>query len=174
VFNLVVALIASLLVGGILVFSWVSRPAVSQLEAVDYGAVAADAQRSIDVPLVVPRLPEGWSANRAELVPAGPGGVQSWQIGFLTPSGQYIGLVQGIDANDSWVADETARQPATGSVDLDGTTWTAYDRRTASDTGNLAYALVAAFERSTVVLGGTADDAEFRTLAAAVSEELTP
>jgi hypothetical protein len=173
VFNLVIALVASLLIGGILVFSWVSRPAVSQLEAVDYAAVAADAQSSVDTPLAVPRLPAGWSANRAELVPAGPDGVASWQIGFLTPSGEYIGLVQGIDANDSWIAQQTANTAASGPF-APAPGWTAYDRRDVADPGNLAFAVVAPFERSTVVLGGTADDAEFATLAAAVAEELTP
>lgn len=173
-FNLVVALIASLLVGGIVVFSWVARPAVSQLEPVDYKAVAVDAQSAVDVPLAVPVLPPGWSANRAELVPAGTDGVESWQIGFLTPSGEYIGLVQGIDANNTWVGLQTANHEASDRFELDGVGWTSYDRRDQPDTGNLAYALVATFDRSTVVLGGTATDDEFRTLAAAVAQELKP
>jgi hypothetical protein len=172
--NLVIALIASLLVGGIIVFSWVSRPTVSQLEPVDYQAVAADAQRSTDVPLAVPKLPSGWTANRAEFVPAGADGVDTWQIGLLTPSGQYIGLVQGLHANTSWVADQTARAEATGTVRIGDTDWTAYDRRDAADPGNLAYALVAPFGESTVVLGGTATDDEFATLAESVATELAP
>jgi hypothetical protein len=176
--NLVIALIASLLVGGILVFSWVSRPTVSQLEPVDYRAVAADAQRSIDVPLVVPTLPPGWTANRAEFVPATTDGVDSWQIGLLTPSGQYIGLVQGMavdgtGVNASWVSDQTARAEATDKLLIGDTDWNVYDRRDADDTGNLAYALVAAFGDSTVVLGGTATDDEFATLAESVATELS-
>jgi len=172
-FNLVVALVASLLVGGVIVFSWVARPTESQLEPIDYAAVAADAQSSVDVPLVVPKLPAGWSANRAELVPAGTDGVESWQIGFLTPSGEYIGLVQGIDANDTWVGLQTGNHAATDTLEIDGADWTAYDRRDQQDTGNLAYAIVSTFDRATVVLGGTATDAEFQTLGAAVGTELT-
>ncbi|HEV7742487.1 MAG TPA: DUF4245 family protein, partial [Pseudolysinimonas sp.] len=122
----------------------------------------------------VPRLPEGWSANRAQLVAAGPDGVQSWQIGLLTPSGQYIGLVQGIDADDRWVSDQTARAESTGTLLIGNTEWNAYDRRAADDPGNLAYALVGAFGRSTVVLGGTATDGEFATLAESVEVGLTP
>jgi hypothetical protein len=171
--NLVIALIASLLVGGIIVFSWVSRPAVSQLPPVDYVTIAADAQQAIDVPLVVPVLPEGWSANRAEFL-ADADGVQSWQIGLLTPSGQYIGLVQGIDADDRWVTQQTAEAEATDRFEIGGLGWNEYDRRDAEDPGNLAYALVATADRSTVVLGGTATDEEFATLAAAVAAELAP
>jgi hypothetical protein len=178
-FNLVIALVASLLVGGVLVFSWVARPAVSQLAPVDYRAIAADAQSDVDaqgdvdVTLAAPDLPEGWTANRAELVPAGPDGVQSWQIGFLTPSGQYIGLVQGIDANTSWVSQQTANSEATDRFELGGAGWNEYDRRDAQDPGNLAYAIVTTIDRSTVVLGGTAPDDEFATLATAIAEELT-
>ncbi|MEO8095697.1 MAG: DUF4245 domain-containing protein, partial [Pseudolysinimonas sp.] len=170
--NLVIALIASLLVGIVVVFSWVSRPVVSQLEPVDFEQIAAEAQPSVDVPLAVPKLPDGWSANRAELVPAGADGLASWQIGLLTPSGQYIGLVQGIDANATWVSQQTAQAQATDKVPIGGTDWSAYDRRNVNDPGNLAYALVADFDRSTVVLGGTATDDEFATLAASVAAEL--
>jgi hypothetical protein len=171
--NLVIALVASLLVGGIIVFSWVSRPTVSQVPAVDYQAVAADAQSGVDVPLAAPDLPEGWSANRAELVAAGPDGVQTWQVGLLTPSGQYIGLVQGIDANNTWVAQQTAESEATDRFEIGGLGWNEYDRRDVTDPGNLAYAIVATADRSTIVLGGTATDQEFAELAAAVAEDLS-
>lgn len=171
--NLVLALIASLGIVALIVLV-VVRPQNVEREPVDYAAIAADAQGESDVPLVVPELPEGWSANRAELVGAGTDGVQSWQIGLLTPSGQYIGLVQGIDANDTWVSEQTARSEATDRTELGGTSWNVYDRRDVSDPGNLAYVLVTTSGRSTVVLGGTAPDEEFAVLAEAVGQELAP
>jgi hypothetical protein len=169
--NLVLALIASLGVVA-LIFLVVVRPQSIEREPVDWKAGARDAQSQFDVPLAAPSLPDGWTANRAEPGDAGADGVQTWQIGFLTPSGQYIGLVQGVDANPSWVAQQTERADAAGTVTIDGTDWAAYDRRDADDPGNLAYALVATFDRSTVVLGGTATDDEFRTLAGAITAEL--
>lgn len=171
-FNLVLALIASLGVVA-LIFLVVVRPQAVEREPVDWVAGARDAQPQFDVPLVAPALPKGWSANRANPGDVASDGVQTWQIGFLTPSGQYIGLVQGVDANPSWVSEQTMRAEPAGTVTIDGTTWSAYDRRDVDDPGNLAYALVATFDRSTVVLGGTATDDEFRTLAAAVAQELT-
>lgn len=173
-FNLVVALIASLLVGGIVIFTWVARPVESQLKPVDYKAAASDAQSSFDVQLAAPDLPEGWSANRAQVVPAGPDGIRTWQIGFLTPSEQYIGLVQGTDVNDTWIGLQTANHEATDRVMIGDIVWHEYDRRDVHDPGNLAYVLVGDFGSSTVVLGGTATDAEFTTLATAISEELAP
>jgi len=171
-FNLVLALIASLGVVA-LIFLVVVRPQSVEREPVDWKSGARDAQSQFDVPLVAPSLPEGWSANRAEPGDVASDGVQTWQIGFLTPSGQYIGLVQGIDANTSWVSQQTANSEATDRFELGGAGWNEYDRRDVTDPGNLAYAIVATFDRSTVVLGGTAPDDEFETLATAIAEELT-
>jgi hypothetical protein len=170
--NLVLALIASLGVV-VLIVLVVVRPQSIEREPVDWKAGARDAQSQFDVPLAAPSLPEGWTANRAEPGDVGADGVQTWQIGFLTPSGQYIGMVQGVDANPSWVTQQTERADPAGTVAVDGTDWTAYDRRDVDDPGNLAYALVSVLDRSTVVLGGTATDEEFRTLAAAITAELS-
>jgi hypothetical protein len=169
-FNLVIALLASLAVVAVIVLV-VVRPQTVERDPVDYAAVAVDAQRQVDAPLAVPRLPEGWSANRAEFERVGDG-ISNWEIGFLTPSGEYIGFVQGVGADDRWVSDETAEAQATDLIEIDGTGWNVYDRRDVPDPGNLAYILVGTFDPSVVVLGGTASDEEFRVLAEAVSAQL--
>jgi len=169
-FNLVIALIASLGVVGLLV-AVVIRPDVTR-PAVDYVAVGADAQQSVGEPLAVPSLPEGWSANRAELVSSPADGVTRWEVGYLTPEGDYIGFVQGIDANASWLADQVRSARVSGTENLGGLRWDAYDRRDVPDPGNVAYALATEAGASTIVLGGTASDAEFAELAAAVAESL--
>jgi len=170
-FNLVLALLASLGIVVLLV-AVVVRPD-AEPRTVDYRQVGADAQGSVAEPLAVPDLPEGWTANRARLLSAPADGVTRWEIGFLTPAGAYIGLVQGIDANTSWLAAETANTRATGTVSIGGLAWDLIDRRSVSDPGNLAYALTTVAGASTIVLGGTAGDAEFEILAAAVSESLS-
>jgi hypothetical protein len=170
-FNLVLALIASL---GIVLFLVVVvvRPEMEP-RTVDYQQIGADAQTGIGEPLAAPDLPDGWSANRAELIAAPADGVARWEIGFLTPDGQYIGLVQGIDANPSWVADQVRSAPAVGTERIGGLAWDAYDRREIDDPGNVEYALVTTAGASTIVLGGTASDQEFAVLAAAIAEELS-
>ena len=169
--NLVIAIGASLAIVLFLILV-VVRPNVSQVQPVDYAAVAADAQGAVDVELVVPVLPPGWWANRAELNTGASDEVTTWEIGFITPSEQYIELTQGLDTNPTWVAGKVANAPSTGSQDIEGVTWQVYDRRDADDPGNLAYALVATVDGSTFVLSGTANDQEFATLAASVTAEL--
>jgi hypothetical protein len=169
--NLVFALLASLGVVALVVLV-VVRPSSIARDPVDYAAVAADAQGSVDVPLVVPDLPAGWTANRAELVTGQGDGIDSWQIGLLTPGEQYIGLVQGIRVDARWISEQTASAEATGSVTIGDHRWQVYDRRDADDPGNLAYIMTTESGDSTVVLGGTAGDLEFGELADAVSAQL--
>jgi hypothetical protein len=172
--NLVIALAASL---GIVLFLILvvvrpNVPTVSEENSIDYAAVAAEAQGSIDDTLVVPVLPPGWWANRAEFTDSATDDVTTWQIGLITPSAQYIGFTQGLDANPRWVAGELENAQPTGTETIDGITWEVYDRRDVDDPGNLAYALVTTVGNSTFVLSGTASDAEFATLAASVTAEL--
>ena len=172
VLNLVLAIVASL---GIVLFlvTVVVRPsATTGPTPVDYAAVAAQAQPSIATKLIVPKLPTGWSANRAQYDDSAKDGVITWSIGLLSPATQYLGLTEGIKGNPSWVATQLANAASTGDVVYGGFRWQIYDQRTAKNPGNLAYALVTTVGDITVVLSGTAPDADFQTVAEAVSTEL--
>lgn len=169
--NLVLALAASLGIVLLLVLV-VVRPDASPRASIDYRTTATSAQTAVDVQLTVPALPDGWTVNRAELVTAAADGVVVWRLGLVTAKTQYIALDQGIDANPSWVADRVMTPRSAGNVTIGGLDWTIYDRRDATDNGLVAYALVTELDGSTVVLSGTADDAEFAELAEAVGTEL--
>lgn len=174
ILNLVIALAASLLVVFVIVVIVVRPDQSGAPRSVDWVSVAKDAQPSVSTKLVVPTLPKTWSANRAELVDAksSPDGIASWQIGFLTPSTQYIGLVQGIKADATWVSSQLQRKKSTGDESFGGFRWQVYDHRSDDHPGNLAYALVTTVGDSTVVLAGTGSDAEFAALATEISGEL--
>jgi len=171
--NLVLALLASLGVVALVVLV-VVRPSSIDREPIDYAAVAADAQQAVGVPLVVPDLPGSWTANRAELVSGGADGIDTWQIGLLTPGEQYIGFVQGIDVDDRWMSEQTRSAEVTDRVTIGDRVWQVYDRRDVQDPGNLAYILTTVSGESAIVLGGTASDEEFTELAEAVGAELGP
>lgn len=169
-FNLILALVASLGVVLLLVVV-VVRPE-PEPRTVDFREVGTSAAASVDLPIVVPELPPEWAANRAELVTDAADGVARWEIGFLTPGGQYIGLVQGFEANASWLSGQVLGARSTTSVSIGDLSWDLYDRRDVDDPGNVEFALATEAEGSIVVLGGTATDAEFEQLAAAVAEEM--
>lgn len=167
--NLISALVASLLVVGVIVPFVVRPDASSTPSKVAYASIAA--QAGANTTLAAPTLPAGWYANRAVWNASTADGVPHWAIGFITPKQQYIGLDQGVGGDDSWGENLLQSKLATGTETVDGVSWTVYDHRQASDPGNLAYALSTKLGQSEIVLSGTADDAEFRRLAAAVAAQ---
>jgi hypothetical protein len=170
--NLLYALLVSVGLVAAIIFL-VPRPEESLLEAIDYQEVAASAQASMPVPLASPGLPEDWTSNAAEIRSGATDGVLSWYIGFITPTKQYVGLTQAVDANPTWLADQVARGLASGTVDLDGVTWTIYDNRdrasSSDEVGNAEYALTTESGASTYVVFGSAPPDEIETVAAAIA-----
>ncbi len=166
--NLVLSIAASL---GIVLFLVlvVVRPDPAPL-VIDHLAAAAEAEQSLGVTVVAPAVPPSWIANRAEL--AGSGGVDEWTIGFITADDTFIGVVQGFDANPTWLRN-TLRDPGDGDqVEIDGVSWQRFDRRGVDGVGLRQYALVTETDGSTIVLYGTASDDDFALLATAVAADL--
>jgi Protein of unknown function (DUF4245) len=168
--NLVGATVASLAIVAFLIIV-VVRPSPAPVESIDYSVIASQAQVDSSVPLLAPTLPDTWSANAArfelrEQVP-------TWYVGFVTPKTQFIALNQGIDANPTWEAAVLNNSAATGSIEIDGITWTEYDQRNSDSPGNFAYSLATTSGGSTIVLHGTAESPEFEALASALAVELT-
>lgn len=167
--NLVLSIAASLAVVLALVLV-VVRPDQPAREPIDYALIAEQSQDQVDAPLATPTVPADWAANAARLESVD--GVETWYIGFITGSEQFIALNQGIDANETWQSNllESARE--TGTMTIAGTEWTVFDRRDVDDPGNIAFALTTTIGDSWFVLHGTAPDAEFETLAASLTEDL--
>ncbi|OYX59409.1 MAG: hypothetical protein B7Y93_00160 [Micrococcales bacterium 32-70-13] len=166
--NLIGSLVASL---GIVLFLVlvVVRPDPAPL-AIDYVAAAAEAQASLGTAVIAPVVPPTWSANRAEL--AGSGGVDEWTIGFITADRTFLGLLQGFTDEQSWLRD-ALRDPGEGEgVRIAEVDWQLYDRRGVDGVGLREIALVTSTAESTIVLYGTASDADLELLATAVAAEL--
>ncbi len=168
--NLVWSLIASL---GIVLFLVlvVVRPAGAPPKPIDYRAIASQSQPTVTSTLAAPQLPKGWSANAAS-IDTGADGITTWSIGFITADQQYIGLVQGIDADRTWAAGQLKNARSTSTSSIAGTDWLTYDRRSADDPGNYAYSLSTVTGQDTFLLHGTASTHEFRVLATAITDEL--
>jgi len=167
--NLVVATVASLVIVLFLVVVVVRPDPGTVNNPVDYTAVAAEAQGGSNETLLAPVLP-AWTANDARF--GTTAAVSTWYIGFITPTTEFIALVQGIDANPTWQQSVLEGAQSTGAVTIDGVTWTEYDQRDANDPGNFAYSLATTSGGSTIVLHGTAPTTEFELLASAIAAAL--
>ena len=170
--NLIYSLLATLALVVVIVLM-VPRPTPDAVKSVDYVKIAQQGAGTEPDPLITPRLPSDWKSNSAQLRQQTGDRVDEWYIGLITPSQQYIGMVQGFRANATWLAGQVANSNPVGSTTVDGVKWSIYDNRQSSrDVGDVQYALSAAEGASTVVLYGTADTQEFTQLADVVSRQL--
>ena len=123
-------------------------------------------------PVREPQVPEGWRANSTSTTAVGAGATASVvvRVGFVTTAGAFVQLSQsGGDAGEI-VAKETgqAEPPKpTGTVDVDGVTWTTYPGRRDEA------AWVADLDDVVLLVTGSAPESEFRQLAKA-AQEATP
>ncbi|WP_374010084.1 DUF4245 domain-containing protein [Leifsonia sp. LS-T14] len=171
--NLVYSLIATLALVAVIVLVVPRGNPTATQPAVDYASIAQQAQGSEPDAFLVPKLPGGWKSNNAELRTKTPDGVDAWYIGLITPKQQFIGITQGFGGNDSWVSDQVAKSRIKDTRVIDGVTWDVYDNRASgSDNGNVDYALVTKSGHSTIVVFGTAEDAEFRTVASSLADQI--
>lgn len=129
---------------------------------VDVQQVAQGAESAADFTPASPKLPEGWTSNFARWNSASGVGVDSWEVGYLTPGGEFIELSQTDNANPSWIATQTENAPVTGEREIAGVMWELRDRP--EDDASL----IADLGDTTVILRGTADLEEFDVLATAV------
>lgn len=168
--NLVFSLLAT--VGAVaLIVLLVPRGDTVEPASVDIPRVAAQVQLGEPQTLVVPSLPEGWKSNAAEL--RRDGGTDYWYVGLLTPLAGYVGISQGLDADNSWVAAQLARRAATGVEQIDGHEWTVYDHReSGADTGNTPYAIETTAGSSTYLVYGTASTDEIREVVDAITPQI--
>jgi hypothetical protein len=141
-----------------------SKPEVYQRN-IDVPGVALQAESTAGYLPLSADLPEGWTSNYARWNTGGTAQVPAWEVGYLTPGNQYIGLIQTDKANPTWISQATDNAPVTG----ERTVGAAWELR---DAGEGERSLVLERDGFTVILSGTADLDEFDVLATAVVDEL--
>lgn len=99
----------------------VRNEVVVPVKTVDYQRTLEYAQDRADFRLLAPeQLPEGWRATSVEFVPQSG----RWELGVLTASDRYIGLVQSASSEQKLVetyVDQDAVHD--GTVQIDGRSW---------------------------------------------------
>ena len=95
-------------------------------------ALKADAA-ALHIPIRVPALPDGWHANsgsrrtidagRTDVATHQPMQAVSSTVGYLTPAGMYVALVQSNADEEKLVASIHSGMYPTGAKDIDGVHW---------------------------------------------------
>jgi len=89
---------------------------------VDVLPVAEQVARETGWAIEAPALPAGWRANAVRFERS-TDGLQTWHAGYISPDEQYIAIEQTRGATDTWVAAQTNRGRAEGTLTAAGRTW---------------------------------------------------
>lgn len=175
--NLVLSLLATVGLVVVIVLA-VPRGEAPERPAVDYAQLAGQAQPDMAVPLLTPELGDDWGSNYADVRTAaspvvGTPDIRSWNIGLISPGDEFVGLVQGIDANATWLTAELDDARPTGTVTIDGIEWIEYAKGSGTGEGNVGYALSTVAGRSTVAIFGTATPEQILDVARSVRTGVT-
>ncbi|MFC4853173.1 DUF4245 domain-containing protein [Actinophytocola glycyrrhizae] len=128
--------------------------------------------RSAAFPVREPEVPEEWRPNSTSTTAVGAGGTASVvvRVGYVTTAGAFVQLSQsGGDAGEVVALETGQDEPPepTGSVEVDGVTWTTYPGRRDEP------AWVTELDGAVLLVTGSAPEPEFRQLAKA-AQEATP
>jgi hypothetical protein len=106
----------------------------SRLPVVDVAAELGTAARTIPFPVRVPAVPQGWRANGVDQDRVGADGAtdarRAIRVGYLTPAGNYLRVVQSDADEAGLLSTETGPVPfaGTGVRDVAGLRWVVYAR----------------------------------------------
>jgi Protein of unknown function (DUF4245) len=129
---------------------------------VEYADAFEQARAQADFDVLAPRqAPPGWRATSVEWEQAGP--IQTWRLGFVTPSEEFVGVEQSNDASGDVVEAATPADQPGAPVIIAGETW---QTLTAAD-GETAFVL--AGDDVTTVVTGTAPEDELVTFVESLS-----
>jgi Protein of unknown function (DUF4245) len=127
----------------------------------------------------VPTLPDGWQSNsgsragieggRTDPASGQPARAVSSTVGYLAPTGMYLGLTQSNADEDKLVASINADLYPTGAVDVDGVKWVVYE---GGDDAEPVWTtrLNGPTGAAQIAIRGGAGTDEYRTLAAAIQK----
>ena len=143
---------------------------VDPVREIDPTSSERAAAEAADHPVLVPAgLPEGWrpTSVRTNAVQASAGDPVTLQIGWYTPSEEYAAYVTSDDPGADALTDVLDGATDDGTQDVAGETW---QRRTTDDGETV---LTRDADGATLLVTGSASDAELATLAGSL-EPYTP
>jgi hypothetical protein len=155
-----------LVVGGcvLVLILIVPRPSAVNQPPVDVAGTAQGAQPDAHFTLLVPQgLPSEWRPTSASLLTS-VDDIQTWHVGYETPSADYAALEQAKNVTSHWVDSNSGGGQATGQQTVNGVVWTQLVHE-----NRLQRSLLLTQGEMTILVTGTASWAELGQLAGSVN-----
>lgn len=170
VINLALSLLATL--GLVLVIVlMVPRDDSSKIPRIDFVSSAQEAAESSKLKIVAPELMPGWWSNKADWAPNPVDTVPAFTVGFVGPKNEYIGMIQGFNANPTWLALKLQGTELTGAEPTSwGGQWDIFTAKVKNDPAkDWDYVRVLRIEPNDyVILYGNATTEDFDLLARSI------
>ena len=172
--NLLLSLLATV---GLVIFIVlvVPRDDSSRIPKIDYVAVAEQASISSKNHIIAPSLPSGWWSNQATWLANPVDAVPRFEVGFVGPKNEYIGMTQAFGVNPTWLALETKDVVLLKTFNNSGSSivWSIYKSAEVHDPAQTKDVIwLASVGSDAIELYGTASDAQFKTLSQNIEKEL--
>ncbi|WP_214406234.1 DUF4245 domain-containing protein [Pseudonocardia lacus] len=144
----------------------------SRLPVADVAAELGPIARTVPFPIRVPDVPQGWRANSVDQDRVGADGAadarRAVRVGYLTPQGRYLRVVQSDADEAGLLATETGPEPVpgTGVREVAGLRWVVYARE---DDEPIWIAEVPGDVPSRALITGSGSEDDFAALATALA-----
>ncbi|MEY4452023.1 MAG: hypothetical protein RLZZ380_1144 [Actinomycetota bacterium] len=153
----------------------VPRDDSSRIPRIDYVAVAEQASTSSKHNIVAPELPKGWWSNQATWLGEPVDAVPRFEVGFVGPKNEYIGLTHAFGVNPTWLAltlkDVVLEKNFTNAGSA--IKWDIYRSAEVHDPVlTRDYIWVATIGTDAVLLYGTGTEAQFKVLSKNIETQL--
>lgn len=141
-------------------------PSAAAPPTVDAARIYADDAAAESFPIRSPELPAGWLANSSSNASVGgTNGGSSVRVGYISPGGSYLKLVQSSATADQLLPAEAGGltgRASSGSKQVGGATWNLYVQK------GTETAWVSDLGAVRLLITGSGSDAEFTVLAGSV------
>lgn len=165
--NLVAALLATL--GVVLVIALiVPRGDPTPPAPIDATAVAKQAASSYGRTVVLADVPSSWRVNTA-----GVDGDETWTVTYAPKDDPgFVRVSQGFDADEAWEVRLLNGAASTGTVDIDGITWTVYEIADPSRAANVSYAIGTQAGHDRILIYGSASPSTTAIAARGLADQI--
>ena len=172
--NLLLSLLATAGLVLVLVFI-VPRDDSSRIPHIDYTAVAEQASIASDKNVLAPELPKDWWSNKATWLGQPVDAVPRFEVGFVGPNNQYIGMTQAFGVNPTWLALTLKDVVLVKDVKNSGSeiTWSIYQSPVVNDPPKTRDIIWAAnIGADSIILYGDGSEKEFKDFTVAIEKNL--
>jgi len=153
----------------------VPRDDSSRIPRIDYIAIADQASTSTGNEIIAPPIKEGWWSNQAKWFGSPVDAVPRFEVGFVGPKNEYIGMTHAFEVNPTWLAlslKDVVLEKNFSNAASD-VVWGIYRSSEVHDPVQTRdYMWVASLGTNAILLYGTASETDFKTLSTSIETAL--